>query len=111
MKSIILREYKITFERVQPGDNAVDADKDGLKSKLGGLPNWIHRDETPTCPDCYKPMAFIAQIDSIEYDVDYNPHRFHYLSNDMHFMFGDVGMIYVFYCLKCSATKSVFQCY
>lgn len=63
------------FERVAPGDAPVDLDALGMRSKLGGSPTWIHEEETPECPSCERAMAFVAQIDSIEHDEEYNPHR------------------------------------
>jgi hypothetical protein len=54
-------------------------------------------------------MVFIAQIDSINHDAEYNPHRVDCLS-DQKYMFGDVGMIYVFFCFDCLESTSIMQC-
>ena len=70
----------------------------GKRTKLGGIPEWIQNDETPVCNKCGKKMHFIAQIDS----VDYN-------GNNKEYIFGDVGMIYTFFCFNCETTGSVFQ--
>ena len=48
-------------------------------------------------------MSFVAQIDSLDID---DP-----LHGPKEYMFGDVGMIYVFYCFTCQESASVFQCY
>ena len=105
-----LREYRIRFELVPEGDHAYPPGREnlGLRSKLGGDPNWVQGDDTPACPQCGEPMSFVGQIDSIEHKEDHNPHRQEYREQD--FMFGDVGVIYVFFCFDCSETKSVFQC-
>jgi uncharacterized protein YwqG len=70
----------------------------GKRTRLGGIPDWIQEKETPICKKCGKKMDFIAQIDSIDYN-----------SKKKEYMFGDVGMIYVFYCFNCEKTESVFQ--
>ena len=106
----LLREYRMTFERVPIEEPSVDRELLGLRSKLGGLPDWEQGDETPACPSCFKPMIFVAQIDSIEHDEPHNPHRVDCLSPDQDYMFGDVGMLYVFVCFECLETKSLLQC-
>jgi len=55
-------------------------------------------------------MTFVAQIDSIEHDEQHNPHRVDCLSEKQQFMFGDVGMLYVFFCFECLETTSIMQC-
>ena len=64
----ILREYRVKFERVPQGEKAVEPNALGLRSKLGGKPDWEQDDETPMCPNCKEPMLFVAQIDSIEHN-------------------------------------------
>ncbi|MDB6121747.1 MAG: hypothetical protein JWQ71_740 [Pedosphaera sp.] len=106
-----LREYRIKFEKVPKGKKAVpDPDKLGIRSKLGGEPDWVQSPEIPECSDCKQPMTFIAQIDSMEHDEKHNPHAIDCLSRQQQYMFGDVGMIYVFMCFSCMTTKSVVQC-
>ena len=106
----ILREYRIKLERVRKGQKAVpDPRKLGIRSKLGGEPDWEQVDEVPSCEACEQPMTFIAQIDSVEHDADHNPHAIDCLSDDQQYMFADVGMIYVFMCFDCMETKSVLQ--
>lgn len=106
-----LREYLIKFEKVPKGKRAgPDPDKLGVRSKLGGEPDWVQYPEDPECPGCKKQMTFVAQIDSIEHDERHNPHRKDCLSEEQRYMFGDVGMIYVFFCFDCSESGSVFQC-
>jgi hypothetical protein len=54
-------------------------------------------------------MTFIAQLDSMEHDSRDNPHRIDAVHGDQHFLFGDVGMIYVFLCENCGESRSVLQ--
>jgi uncharacterized protein YwqG len=105
-----LREYRIKFDKAPRGGKvAIDTHKLGARSKLGGEPDWVQNPEIPKCRECKQPMTFVAQIDSMEHDESYNPHAVNCLSGQQHYMFGDVGMIYVFLCFECMATKSVVQ--
>lgn len=74
----------------------------GLRTKLGGEPDWLHAADVPECSQCSEPMAFVGQIDSIDAIRG---------SERSEFMFGDAGMIYVFYCDTCVVTRSLIQCY
>ena len=105
-----LKEFRITFKRVSPGEDAVDGKSLGLQSKLGGDPRWIQQDETPSCSACFQPMSFVGQIDSVEHDADNNPLRVDCIRGNADYMFGDVGLTYVFFCFDCLTTQSVFQC-
>ncbi len=73
----------------------------GKRSKFGGAPDWIQNDETPKCECCKKKMEFVAQLDSIDYTG--------FAQKNIEYMFGDVGMIYVFFCKNCGVSKSIFQ--
>ena len=47
-----LNEYRVKLESVQRGERAVPLDYPanlGLRTKLGGKPDWIQGDETPEC--------------------------------------------------------------
>jgi ankyrin repeat protein len=66
--------------------------KAGLKSKVGGAPNWIQMDGTPDCPKCEKPMAFALQ-----------------LASDSRIAFGDMGLLYAFVCPECKTAASLVQ--
>lgn len=66
--------------------------KAGLKSKVGGAPNWIQLDETPDCPKCKRPMAFALQ-----------------LASDSRIAFGDMGLLYAFVCPECKTAASLVQ--
>jgi hypothetical protein len=106
-----LPEIGVILRRLEPGERAYDPDGDdiiGNRTKLGGEPDWIQYDETPACPGCYRDtMTFIAQIDSVDYSGDYPSKK----NEDEQYMFGDVGMIYVFYCFECGEVHSILQCY
>ncbi|QCI28005.1 hypothetical protein [Caminibacter pacificus] len=75
----------------------------GKRTKFGGDPEWIQNDQTPICPKCKNKMVFVSQIDSFDYNG--------YPTEEAEYIFGDVGMIYVFFCFECLETESVFQCY
>jgi hypothetical protein len=74
----------------------------GGRTKFGGEPTWIQEPSIPICPDCHHAMSFVGQIDSI----DQLPENKNIIED---YMFGDCGMIYVFFCFDCSTTNSVFQ--
>jgi protein-arginine kinase activator protein McsA len=102
-----LREYRMLFELVPDGDHAnpPDGGEPGLRSKLGGKPDWMYSssaDVKVECESCKRPMTFVAQIDSIEHQgLDENPHG-RPPGDDQHYMFSDVGMLYVFLVLPLS---------
>lgn len=108
-----LPEIRVRLERVPAGERAIELDYPdnlGQRTKLGGAPDWIQGDETPECSECGEPMSFVAQIDSIEHDSPRNPlHRRFPTPKD--YMFGDVGMIYVFFCFPCGQSTSLHQGY
>ena len=104
-----LRQYRMLFQPVPEGERAVDPEALGLRSKLGGVPDWEQGAEWPSCPECNEQMVFVGQLDSLEDDSDANPHRRDAVHGDQHFMFGDVGMLYIFICWNCNETKTVMQ--
>jgi uncharacterized protein YwqG len=98
-------EYRVRLEPVPAGEAAVPEqypENLGQRTKLGGEPIWIQTEQVPECPHCQQPMAFVAQIDSIDHDG---------YGGRGPYMFGDVGMIYVFYCNECTEAQAVVQCY
>ena len=108
-----LPEFRVSLTRLAPGEAAYPLDDRSLlgqRTKLGGEPDWDQGDECPTCPECKLAMSFVAQIDSVEHQSRTNPHSREAGSDEQHWMFADVGMIYVFFCFDCLETKSVFQC-
>jgi hypothetical protein len=98
-----LNEYRVKLERVKRGERAVPLvypDNLGLRTKFGGKPDGIRGYEIPECEECGESMYFVAQIDSIEHQSEHNPLMAE-PPKHVDFMFGDVGMIYVFYCFDC----------
>jgi hypothetical protein len=107
-----LPELRVKVERVREGERAVPLeypDNLGVRTKLGGTPDWIQGDYTPQCESCQTPMTFVAQIDSIEHDNEHNPLRKDCMVHQD--MFGDVGMIYIFWCFECRRPACIEQGY
>ena len=108
-----LPEFRVTLTRLEPGETAYSPDDHylrGQRTKLGGKPDWDQGDNCPICAGCEQPMSFVAQIDSVEHEWPTNPHSREAGRKHQKWMFGDVGMIYVFFCFDCLQSKSVFQC-
>lgn len=106
-----LREYAVSIRRAPRGKknvNASDPDNLGLRTKFGGTPDWDQGDEHPTCRSCKTVMNFVGQIDSFEHESKRNPNS-RSAMGEQDFMFGDVGMIYVFYCIACAKAKAIVQ--
>ncbi|MDO8330677.1 MAG: hypothetical protein Q7T36_09415 [Fluviicoccus sp.] len=64
----------------------------GQRSKLGGDPDWIQGEDVPGCTSG-NVMTFYGQLDSAGDSM----------------CLADCGIIYVFICLGCYETRSVFQ--
>lgn len=109
MRPTTLRQYRIKFEQVPVGEQAINPNKLGQRSKLGGEPDWCQRDDTPNCQKCGKRMTFVGQLDSMEHQDKDNPHSVPVLSKQQHFMFADVGLIYIFMCFPCSQPMALLQ--
>lgn len=112
----ILREYWMLFEAVPDGEHAnpPEGGQPGMRSKLGGIPDWIQKSSEGTkieCESCKRRMIFVAQIDSMEHrGVGYeNPHGKE--PPEQHYMFADVGMLYVFWCFRCGSGRVMYRCY
>lgn len=63
--------------------------------QLGGRPSWLQGDETPECPGCASPMAFVAQFEE--------GHDARTAAN-----FGG-GSGYAFGCVPCGGAAFLFQ--
>jgi hypothetical protein len=96
---LVYPEYRVRLVRVPTGEQTAAVSPDAGRTKLGGMPKWIQNEETPDCPGCSRPMDFVAQIDSID-GIN---------GTDGPFMFGDCGLIYVFYCHDCNEASTVVQ--
>lgn len=108
----VLREYSVRLTPATASEqNLTSPDSDGLRTKFGGLPNAIQKRGNPNflCPECREKMRFIAQIDSFEHQSHKNPNAKNY--SEQHFMFGDVGMIYVWFCFDCLTPYATMECY
>jgi hypothetical protein len=99
------REYRVKI--IPAADAPLPAkypDNLGYRTKFGGKPDHIQDadgdDGGKSCDVCGQAMHFIAQIDSFEND---HPKP--------HFMFGDVGMIYVWYCFHCGEPCATTECH
>lgn len=105
------QEYAVTIRRLAEGERGVDTsdpERLGLRTKFGGTPDWEQEDEHPTCKACQTAMNFVGQIDSFEHQSKRNPNS-RSAMGVQDFMFGDVGMIYVFYCIPCAKAKAIVQ--
>jgi hypothetical protein len=102
-----LPEFRVTLTRLKPGEQAFPKGDDiphyeahGQRTKLGGDPDWEHGTQrNPLCEHCGCRTTFVAQIDSVEHNWPSNPHSV--VLDNQKWMFGDVGMIYVFFCFDC----------
>lgn len=111
-----LPEFRVSLVRLKPGESAFPKGPDiphyeyqGQRTKLGGDPDWEQGARpNPNCPECGQPTTFVAQIDSVEHKWRSNPHSVDY--TDQKWMFGDVGLIYVFFCFDCSVPLADFEC-
>ncbi|WP_354644592.1 DUF1963 domain-containing protein [Kitasatospora camelliae] len=65
--------------------------------RLGGSPDWLQYDETPTCPSCARPMPLIAQLQE-------GPDPITAMN------FGGGGRAYAFACEPCSGAAFLWQC-
>ena len=72
------------YQRVFEADTEIEDNASGTEavSKVGGRPAWLETDEPPpNCSVCHVPMRFIAQLDTLDDEVDFGG-----------------GMAYVFLC-------------
>lgn len=96
-----LREYRV---KIIPAEDAARLakypDNIGYRTKFGGKADLIQPAGNRNCDVCGKPLHFIAQIDSFE-----NDHP------DPQFMFGDDGMIYVWFCFACNTPVAMLESY
>lgn len=118
-----LPPFKVSLDRLAPGEQAYSGQGDfttdhylGCRTKLGGNPDYMqkHGNAPPSCLKCFEDTTFVAQIDSIEHASKTNPHSVDPLkkseSGGQKWMFGDVGMIYVFFCFDCLEPEVRFEC-
>ncbi len=70
--------------------HAVDWCMELSATQIGGLPTWVQDTAYPRCPDCYRTMMFLAQIDN------------------GHFC-GHEGTYYAFWCGDCRVAATAYQ--
>ena len=107
----VLREYRVKIIPASDAGAERNYPEDlGLKTKFGGTPDAIQSgDDFPReCVECSGKLHFVAQLDSFEFKSEDNPNRKDY--DDKQFMFGDVGMIYIWFCFDCCTPTARFQC-
>lgn len=68
-------------------------------SRVGGAPSWVQTPSYPDCPDCEKPMPFIAQFDSGLPQSD-----------ESEWLWGSGGCSYAFWCPDCRISAHFWQC-
>ena len=112
-----LPEFRVSLTQLKRNESAYPKGDDiphyeyhGRRTKLGGDPDYCQGDrDLPKCSQCGNRMTFVAQIDSVEHQWKSNPHAVEDF-DDRKWMFGDVGMIYVFFCFGCLESRSEFEC-
>ena len=87
---VLFPEYSVLLRRPNFG---TESEVDAGRTKLGGRPDWIQVDATPRCGASEAEMSFLLQVDSL----------------DEYYMFGDGGMLYLFYCTTCGGTRVLEQ--
>jgi hypothetical protein len=109
-----LPKFRVTIQRMDEATRQFIQDgypeNLGLRTKFGGSPDWEQDGHDVRCPECGKPMPFVGQIDSFQHDSKHNPNRADCLSDKQKFIFGDVGMVYLFFCFECLQVQTVFEC-
>lgn len=65
--------------------------------QLGGRPEWLQDDETPTCPTCTRPMDLVAQLEE-------GPDHATAMN------FGGCGTAFAFACAPCAQAAFLWQC-
>ncbi|MFJ3792841.1 hypothetical protein [Kitasatospora sp. NPDC090091] len=68
-----------------------------MLGRLGGEPDWLQYDETPSCSSCARPMAFVAQLQE-------GPDPVTAMN------FGGGGTAYAFACEPCAGAAFLWQC-
>jgi hypothetical protein len=97
-KVVVIPEFRLIREPANDEAAAVPpfkwAEPDvGKHHKLGGVPEFIKKEEWPVSQSCKKRMSFYGQLDSISDDI----------------CIADCGLIYNFICFDCYESKSLIQ--
>jgi hypothetical protein len=67
-------------------------------NRVGGEPTWIQSAEFPTCPGCRRTMRFLLQFDSL------------HIEGGPSWLWGSGGILYAFWCDRCSLSATLWQC-
>lgn len=99
MRNMNIPEIKLTLDPKTPeAEDAVGfkwaVEGIGMRSKLGGKPDFLQEAKIPCCEDCNERMTFYGQLDSVGDEV----------------ILADVGMVYIFVCFDCYTSTSLIQC-
>jgi len=76
--------------QVRGGLEAVEPDVGVSASQIGGHPCWVQDTAYPACPDCFRTMRFVAQLDN----ENFKHHE---------------GSYYAFLCTDCRVTATCYQ--
>jgi hypothetical protein len=102
-------DYSVTIEhvvepRVDTSDLALTDELAELvhrTTKLGGVPAWLQRNETPSCPTCHGPTRFVAQFDvALDGILPADPRKWDSDAYKFFHFGGDDGIGYLFLCEK-----------
>lgn len=106
----ILRGYRVTIVPAAEAGPVGPKDR-GRRTKFGGIPDELQPpgQSGVTCPGRQKRMSLVGQVDSFEFNGKDNPNCKNY--GDERFMFGDVGMIHVWFCFDCLEPLATMDCY
>jgi hypothetical protein len=105
----VLREYRA---KIVPASEhgSVDIKSLGTRTKFGGVPDEIQSggQASSACPGCRKKTSLIGPIGFFEFKGKENPNRQD--CRDTQFMFGDVGIIYRWFCFDCLEPLATMEC-
>jgi hypothetical protein len=95
-ETLLPESFEISFLHIERTE--VEAVQDQVVGQLGGNPEWLQHDETPSCPSCSEQMRFVAQFEQCQDATERE------LMN-----FGG-GLAYVFACGSCRKASFLWQC-
>ena len=87
-----------TPERWRWQDWALANSRENLH-RVGGEPCWIQGPEYPDCPECYRRMSFLLQLDG-NFPLD----------DQFEWLWGAGGLGYCFWCDQCKVSAFTWQC-
>ncbi len=94
-------ETRVTFvaspPRWQLQDWGMSNSRENLH-RVSGEPTWIQAPDFPPCPECGPTMSFLLQLDSLE------------VEGAGEWLWGSGGILYAFWCDRCSLSGTYWQC-